>query len=460
MEAMNKLTRDVVRWNGWALYAVAVALPWLPILLARAFGMDQNAFVSDANAPRKLVECIGYWHRPNWTSLVVLLPAALVLFRWTANRLYPLDFWPNSYRVCDRPIIHQTAALARVATDGRNLLAALSVTVLIHVVDLAAIAHAYYLGPQAKRPSDWDWARWFLLRPADAALRNRNLVLVVVAYTSQFALVLLAMMLIILLLRHNLFYLRLIYLRSRVPTQQEDESIVLDFEDQDLRFGLLPLSDQFNTQIKLLAIVGSFSLLSRIVFSDVNGLRTYLATKAIADPTKIFWEAFGKVVEYRHALFPTPGQVLFPICWVIMFAVVLLPARAKLLPLKVRRGPRGGALKYLLELLPANSKIDIETQSLTKPGSVDEVAKIFARHSFWPVGDTTAQFYALVAFFVFFFIVTPVLPSRSVVLGVVIYYSLLLVMSYVCSKFLFWLFEFRIKAVDPRLASAAQTDKS
>jgi len=456
LKTLNKLTKEILRLNGWELYVVAALLPWIPIVLSRAFGMNET-LVLDAHTNPK-IECIGYCRRLNWTSLVVLLPIALLVLRWTANRLYPLGFWQTSYRVCDRPAVPQTTRLAHLGMDPKNLFAALCLTIVLHIVDLRSIAYAYYWGPHVERPSNWDWALWFLARPNDTMLRYKNLLLVIVAYASQFFLVLLATMLIILLLRHNLFYLRLIYLRDRVPIQKVEESIVLDFGDQDLRFGLLPLSDQFNTQIMLLAIVGSFSLVSRIILSDDTSLRTYLGSKTIGELVK-FWDMFGVFVQYRSALFPTPGQMLFPICWLIMFAVVLLPARAKLLPLKVQRGPRGGARNYLLELLPPNSKIDVETQSLTKPGSVDETSKLFARHSFWPVGDTGAQFYSLVAFFVFFFILTPVRPSRSVILNVVIYYGLLLALAYVCSKFLFWVFEYRIKAVDPRLASAA-TDKS
>lgn len=453
MEIPEKLTKLLLKWNGWAVYGVAAILPWIPIYLSRLFGMNANLFVADGSAAGKTLECIGYWHRLNWTTLVILLPAALLVVRWTANRLFPLGMWPDSYRISDRPAIPQTESLATLALDGRNLVAALCVTVIIHLFDLSSIAYSYYLGKGAKRPPNWDWALGYLARPDDTMLRYKNMLLVIVAYLSQFGLILLAAMLVVLLLRHNLFYLRLIYLRDRLPSQNVDQSIVLNFDDQDLRFGLLPLSDQFNTQIKLLAILGSFTLISRVVLANVTEFRDYLGTLAITDPGRILWETFGKILLYRRVLFPNVGQILFPICWLLMFAVVMLPARAKLMPLKVQRGPRGGARNYLLQFLPAGSRIDLETDSLTKSGSVDETAKLFARHSFWPVGDTTAQFLALIAFFVFFFSFAPVLPSRSVILGVVIYYVLLLVTSYVCSKFLFWLFEYRMRAVDPRLAS-------
>jgi hypothetical protein len=453
VEISGKLTKRLLKWNDWVVYGIAAILPCIPIYLSRMFGMNENSYVADPSAFGKTVECIGYWHRLNWTSLAVLLPAALLVVRWTANRLFPLGMWPGSYRISDRPVIPQTESLAKLAVDGRNLIAALSVTIIIHLFDLKSIAYSYYLGKGAKRPPDWDWALWYLARPDDTVLRYKNMLLVIVAYISQFGLILLAAMLVILLLRHNLFYLRLIYLRDRLPPQNVDQTIVLNFDDQDLRFGLLPLSDQFNTQIKLLAILGSFTLVSRVALANVTELRNYLGRLAISDPGKIPWEIFGKILEYRGMLFPTVGQILFPICWLLMFAVVMLPARAKLIPLKVQKGPRGGARNYLLQFLPARSKIDIETESLTKSGSVDETAKLFARHSFWPVGDTTAQFLALIAFFVFFFSFAPVLPSSTVILGVLIYYVLLLVTSYVCSKFLFWLFEYRIRAVDPRLAS-------
>lgn len=137
--------------------------------------------------------------------------------------------------------------------------------------------------------------------------------------------------------------------------------------------------------------------------------------------------------------------------WIALFSLVMLPARAKLLPLKVLPPTNDGAADYLREFLVPGAAIDKRTKSLTKPGSVDEIAGLFASHSFWPVGDTTAQYVSILAFLVFVIMVAPILPSRSHKIGSLIYFALLLFCSYVGSKFLFWIFKYRLKAVDPRL---------
>jgi hypothetical protein len=57
------------------------------------------------------------------------------------------------------------------------------------------------------------------------------------------------------------------------------------------------------------------------------------------------------------------------------------------------------------------------------------------------------------AFLVFFFMLAPVLPLPTLNLGILLYYLSLLILSFCCSQLLFWLFAYRLGAVDPRLVA-------
>lgn len=446
---LNRFEKRILTWadrGGYVFVAIAAVLP---IVLSWDLGMNRTL---------KTSTCVGYWERPNWTSLVVLLPIALLVVRWTANRLYPLGVWPELYRISDRIENRERAecTIRDAAVDGRNLAVALLITILIHIADLFVFVKYYFKsfrGISLVPPLQWDWVLWYLNDQTNRTLFYKNAVLVFVAYSVQFLTVLLAIELITLLVRHNLIYLRLIYLRNRAQGRTPADFIVLDFDAQDGSFGLRRLSAQFNQQILLLAVAGGFTLVSRIVNSDTSKVLMLLGTHPPDSPTKTAWALLVAVLSNAHALFPTYGQVMFIFGWIFMFVIVMLPARAKLLPLKVLPAANNGAADYLLQFIPPGSLRDITTDSLSRPGSVDATAAQFARHSFWPVGDRTAQYVSLVAFLVFFFMLAPVLPGHALNLGILLYYLSLLIVSYACSRLLFWLFAYRLGAVDPRLVA-------
>jgi hypothetical protein len=445
---LSRIEKMILTWTDRSGYVIATIVPVLPIVLSRHLGMSRTL---------KTSACVGYWHRANWTSLVVLLPLALLVVRWTANRLYPLGVWPELYRISSRVENREQAecTIRDAAVDGRNLAVALLITLLIHIADLFVFVKYYFnsfRGLSLAPPPQWDWVLWYLNDSSNRSLMYKNAVLVFVAYSAQFLTVLLAIELITLLVRHNVVYLRLIYLRNRVHGRTSAEFIVLDFDSQDRSFGLRRLSAQFNLQILLLAVAGGFTLISRIVNSDTSKVLMFLGTQPDS-PAKTAWALLVAVFSNAKALFPTYGQVMFLIGWLMMFAIVMLPARAKLLPLKVLPSTYDGAADYLLQFIPPGSAIDLKTQSLSKAGSVDETAAQFAKHSFWPVGDRNAQYVSLMAFLVFFFMLAPVFPVHAINLGILLYYLSLLVVSYSCSRLLFWLFAYRLGAVDPRLVA-------
>jgi hypothetical protein len=453
---LNRIEERTLRWNDYGSYVIITVASFFPIVLSWYLGMNHTLRTSELYNEGKHSVCVGYWDRTNWTSLVVLLPLALLVVRWTGNRLYPLGVWPELYRISNRVQNKERAerTIRDAAVDGRNFAVALLITVLIHVVDLFVIAKYYFnsfRGFSLAPPVQWDWALWYLNDPSNRTLMYKNVVLVFVAYSVQFLTVLLAIELITLLVRHNLVYLRLIYLRNRAQGMNPADFIVLDFGAQDRSFGLRRLSAQFNLQILLLAVAGGFTLISRVVDSDTSKVLMFLGTQPPDSPGKTAWALLVAIFSNARQLFPTYGQAMFLIGWLIMFVIVMMPAQAKLLPLSVLPTTYDGAADYLLQFIPPGSPLDVTTQSLSKPGSVDETAAQFAKHSFWPVGDRNAQYVSLMAFLVFFFMLAPVLPLHSLGPGIFLYYLSLLIISYACSRLLFWLFAYRLGAVDPRL---------
>jgi hypothetical protein len=458
-----------LRWAGWLQrrivcpgnrldYLVLFLLALCPLLLSPILGVAHTQTLHYlSNGRDQSGRCWGYWDRWNWTSLTVLLPLALWVVRHSADRLFKISEAAKT----ELAIIEKTErpdwdTFRGVLLDPLNSIGAFAVTVLIHFFDLRW--QAYYLwhawgwkwNPAPMPPPEWDWTTWFLTHPHDSHLYFLNLILDLVAYPSQFVIALLAVSLIVILLRHNCFYLDLIYVRSRAGENSEG-FIVLDFGSDDGSFGLKRLSRQFDYQIILLAIAGAFTLLSRFANSDAQQIQQSIRSLTSGG---LSWSGFvSLILPNLGPLFPTAGQICFPIAWLLMFVIVLLPARVKLLPLRHIPKINEGARDYLLQLIPPGSKIDRETASLHKSGSVDELAEKFARQSFWPDGDAAAQFYSVGAFAVFFLMLGPVPPHTPVI---ILYYVLLVVAAFACSKVLFWYFRYRLAAKDKRLAGKPQ----
>jgi hypothetical protein len=194
----------------------------------------------------------------------------------------------------------------------------------------------------------------------------------------------------------------------------------------------------------------AFTLFSRLANADTSEVDNSLSKLTI--PVLFSKERLRDLIPIHFGLlFPTTGQVLFLIVWLIMFVIVFLPARAKLLPLGYLNDTEKALRSYLTQFVPPNFPND------PKDGGVpiDPLAAKFRAQSFWPVGDGTAEYLSIGAFVVLFLIVAPVLP-RSPQHG--LYYLAEVFASYCCSKILFWYFKFRLSRVDQRLARAEKEE--
>ncbi len=117
--------------------------------------------------------------------------------------------------------------------------------------------------------------------------------------------------------------------------------------------------------------------------------------------------------------FPTIGQTIMSLSWVLAFSIVLLPTLTKFLPFlsKSVRSRGMNITDYLREYIPPDA--EQTTHPLTTDVEVSDLAGKFARNSFWPAGDEIARFFLYFAFFVFLIILFPLnMTDLSGILGI------------------------------------------
>jgi hypothetical protein len=340
-----------------------------------------------------------------WPLMVLLLTAAVFLLRWTMAHIAPVSApWPPPslpaiVGLIDTEDGKKSAyeALRRALLSPKIVIAALLVTTVIHVVDLQQLAGFYIAGPSevcetqkndtgcakvfdsgSRKELSYnsftverDWSVMFLSSERKIG-KWQNLALNLSAYSIQFCLILTAIVLVLLILRHNLFFLFRIYQRRRVPADQEYSYIHIDLDDDDKCFGFRRANDAFNTQVLTLFIAGLFILFTR--FNNVSP---------------------------GSGLFPDAGQWISVFFWLVALAMVALPIGVKLLPRLLPGSDRSSAsiVGYLREFLS-----DDAWASGNDPSSeeVAAVAARFAENSFWPTGNNRARQLFFVSLWVFF----------------------------------------------------------
>jgi predicted Ser/Thr protein kinase len=446
---------DAQAYADYAWLAVAGVVPLLIALAVGAYAdspLDRVSPVYDAcvAAIGGNPVLIGYGSRLNWWPSFVYLPFALFVLRRAAARLFPAPGVTAEVgivrKIPPRGRRAVAADLAFAAHDPRNLAAVAGLIVVMTALDLRETAAQYasaFSGDTLACPRELDWTVQFV---AGRVSVSANAWLVVLAYSAQVLLHSLGVMLVVLLFRHNLFYLRRVYQRHRAPRHSIDEQVVLDFDDVERCFGLRALHGTFNYQILMLIIGGLLMIASRLMNVDRTpiglqyeaALSTLLPDGAAARMTRA--AGFGLA-----DLFPDVGQIMLAIGWVVCFVVVAMPSFVKFLPLADKRVRLVGRLEYLLEFIPPTTSVPTST-----PEEVDRLAMKFARSSFWPAGDERARTLYTIAYFVFFMMVVPVPPTSSAALAMHVVAMLLL--SFVTMKLTFWLFKKTLMNIDASLA--------
>jgi len=264
-------------------YLYLVMLAMLPVLISRWLHIDASFCLEQSRGQCSGADFFqGYWDSYNWTGLIIMLPLGLFLLRWVNRKLFgastPLDAHDDAIPPIllafdsKRRAAMQTRLIA-LSHDGWNFIVVFCLTTGFHIMDLWQIGHDYlgFYFPDMARDCNGleiSWQNFFLAGKCHAFSNPSvdvlsNLALTLAAYPSQFCIVFIAFMAIVLFTRFNLFYLSRIYQRHRASGQDKSDYIVLDFDDIAHSFGFRKLHVTFNIQLLTLIIAGVFVLVSR-----------------------------------------------------------------------------------------------------------------------------------------------------------------------------------------------------
>jgi hypothetical protein len=305
-------------------------------------------------------------------------------------------------------------------------------------------------GKPTSCPREADWSLFFLAPGTVSPLVNAAHVLL--AFASQFMAGLFALMVFALFLRHNLYYVSLVYQRYRERRGNFNAFIVLDFDDPKRCFGQEPLHPVFNVQISFLVIAGLFVSISRYANVTPEVLKhayEQLEMKAREEPSLLAAPFLLK--DFIHTagvknLFPDAGQVILALAWVACFLIVSVPSLIKFLPFRHESYRSAAITQYLAQFVPLGwspEPLDMNDEEISL------LAEKFARNSFWPAGDQKAELLFWFAYAVFLFVMVP-LPLIS--LGITIFNLFLLALvSFVLTKLTFLAYRRALRYVDKRL---------
>jgi hypothetical protein len=206
----------------------------------------------------------------------------------------------------------------------------------------------------------------------------------------------------VLLLRHNLYFLSRIYQRRRARRNKLGPYIVVDWCHLDKRFGFGGANHAFNCEIRILALAGILLLASR--YHNVPAEQSRSLYDAIPVLLKLVKLDFTDVDKLRAigGTLPDVGQWMLIISWLLLLVIISIPAGVKFLPFGDRDGLDMDRTRYLKEFMP--------DQRWPGDEKIDETARMFARNSFWPTGDSRADWLFGSAMTVFFLMALPLRP--------------------------------------------------
>jgi hypothetical protein len=390
----------------------------------------------------------GYMTRPNWLAFPVLLPVALFGLRFYAARLIgrnPPEL-PLVARFPSGPARDRVRAeLDRIASSAKLFLLVLAGALLLSVIDAFDVLTFLFADHAAPPvcPAEQDWSYLHLL---GGVSRLENGVMVLVAYSAQFAVFSFGLLITGITFRHNLLFLRLIYRRAKASEERSVEpSLVLRFDDPERRFGLSSLNRTFNLEITLLVVCGLFCLVSR--YFNVG--------ETTSPPTDAFLSIVGGALDFEfdplfeqlremnrsRRLFSDPGQIMLAVAWLFLFGVIAMPSFVKFLPLTDRKA-RDSRTVYLLDFVPPEPEEAIDV------ARIDELALHFRKNSFWPQGDERAKLYYYFAFFTLWFILFPVTADFADPGSFLLYCVLLIGFSYGLTQACFLAYRIVLRHVD------------
>jgi hypothetical protein len=240
---------------------------------------------------------------------------------------------------------------------------------------------SFYFGRTDLTGAELDWAIMFV---GTNLPKWQNLLLVMAAYPLQVFLVLILGVFAVLMTRHNVFFLRRVYQRSRIPAGEAANFITIDLDDVNRCFGFRVANRAFNVQIMLLAAIGAGLLVSRFLNVDA-----------------------------ATGLFRDPGQVGMAVGWLAGLVIATLPAWVKFLPWLPRKGRLRDTsiVAYLREFFPEDQWPYGDPPAAVV---VSTMSARFAQNAFWPTGNNRAARLFFLAFLALCFLIV---PDLGIVLG-------------------------------------------
>ena len=472
-------------------YAIAFLIGVTPIMLAPVVGVESSLAYGDGIYH-------GYHHRINWMSFCVILPAILFAFRWITSRIG----WQSSSHAACPPIVElmqgfktspetKGEELTRVFKEnvfGTNSFAAATlVTILISILDARVVGLAYRC---ASMRSGWSEAEveaecaivekgWSTMFLTDTAGFYPNLLFVFVAYLVQACAILMGIWLLVIMCRHNWYFMKCIYRRTRDGkdgSQGGYATIFLAVDDPETCFGFRPAFRAFNTQVTALLAGGLVMLVSR--YLNVGAAHT----NAIENAIETLMEAPGNLgilvtlgqTENTNLLPADAGQWMIIIGWLVTLTVVSMPGWVKYMPLwtLLRRRKGWSITNYLKELLP-DGELDWKAEETGGDGGegggcrkedpklseVNCTAARFSRNSFWPAGDERAKFLYFWAFFVLLVLSFPLVFDPERIPVQIAYWVFVTLLALLVAKVFFALLRRPIFYVDPRLVNSQAEDR-
>jgi hypothetical protein len=372
----------------------------------------------------------GYEDALNHISLIVILPISLFLLRKFADYLFGVNIGEHQQDKVPiltlfenqvvRDEIHKK--LKKTALNPIMPCVIFALDILFHCFDIGEIIKQYFQTFLNQIPDiipkEIYWGNlslaklqnWYVVRGKNDIHIDvgTNFLFTITVYLGQFVIFFIAITAITLILRHNVFYLNLVYQRNRVSSDRIPYHIVLNFDDRNYRFGQSNLNFIFNLQLFSLFSGGIFVLCSRLVI-----------TKRIPFKVGRYFDFFQQNLQQLLAnLFPEFGQYVIVILWLFTFAVVLLPSFVKFLPLFSRKvASKGWSIEdYLREFIPPQND---RKYPLNTTAQINNLASKFAWNSFWPSGDDIARWIFYFVFFVCLIILFPLNWISTVIYAVI-----------------------------------------
>ena len=438
LEKVTQLLYDSARKTD---YLVAALFAALPIAAAWVAGVLRDSEVHG-------VAFTGMASSKNWWILTLQLPVVLWILRWVVEEHLPGSSGTTPLvRLFDSDsAVLAAKQLTAVVRSPINLLAAFCLIVIIQIGDMAEVAALYlrrFSGTLATR--DIREKDYFVMRILDDDLASvwKNLATAALSYTVQFLVGLLAFLVVIVLLRHNLFFVSRVYQRRRDGIRPH---LVIDWDHGDKHFGFGEANLVFNRQVVILMIAGILLLWSR--FHNISADQSRGLLDAIPDLLFFLKLDFSHVkhLSLLGATLPDFGQTILVLSWLLLLAVISLPALVKFLPFGKKGAFNIDRTDYLKEFKPS--------QEWPADAKVDDIASRFAGHSFWPTGDSRARWLFGLSFTVLFVMIYPVYWEPDRILQFCLCYAVFIALGFGIAYASLCLLQASLAYVDPSLVKA------